>query len=507
MGPKRLEYIMEPGFPCLGWVLCWRRGAPHVVIIHGDRVETRPDFFWEGAWGGAFEHGDFHCSALALGSGGRLSAGRLVVASASHSLERLQSVRSGDRLTISNSLPLLLSFNRLDLDPAHALYDIGLMAFLDGLPSVVCSIPTRQGHEIMVHHCSNLIVSDDLAVEQEEKPGFPNELLNYGAYVDFLTDLSAELTTNAADPARRHAYRPLATVSSGYDSPACAVLARSVGAVDAVTFATSRADFAGGSDSGRMIGERLGLRTHEFDRDDYLGREDHPEAEFLATGTGGEDVVMSVLESVLPGMVLFTGFLGDTVWGLIGPTEPSTRYRMTYPAGASLQEFRLRVGFVHFPVPQSHQRLHPRVRAISRLPEMAPWRRGGGYDRPIPRRMAEDSGVPGDWFGAAKKAITQPFYHGEDLDRVLSPRSAESFRAFCFGRGLLPRPPSLLASKPMRSAVAMARRASWRLPRHRVASWRLLRSFEVSEHPYLVHWATDLMQRRYGRMNAASIDP
>src|SRR5207245_159892 len=39
------------------------------------------------------------------------------------------------------------------------------------------------------------------------------------------------------------------------------------------------------------------------------------------------------------------------------------------------------------------------------FPAMAPWRIGGDYDRPIPRRLAESAGVPRPWFGLKKKAV------------------------------------------------------------------------------------------------------
>ena len=40
-------------------------------------------------------------------------------------------------------------------------------------------------------------------------------------------------------------------------------------------------------------------------------------------------------------------------------------------------------------------------------PEMAPWRLGNGYDRPIPRRILESAGVPRALFGARKKAVVE----------------------------------------------------------------------------------------------------
>ena len=40
---------------------------------------------------------------------------------------------------------------------------------------------------------------------------------------------------------------------------------------------------------------------------------------------------------------------------------------------------------------------------------MAPWRRGGTYDRPIPRRILEEAGIPPRLFGGRKKAIVRTY--------------------------------------------------------------------------------------------------
>src|SRR5256885_14647812 len=37
------------------------------------------------------------------------------------------------------------------------------------------------------------------------------------------------------------------------------------------------------------------------------------------------------------------------------------------------------------------------------------WRRGGTYDRPIPRRILEEAGIPPRLFGGRKKAIVRTY--------------------------------------------------------------------------------------------------
>jgi hypothetical protein len=491
------NYHLELDWPPLAWVLRRSRNSESIDVFHGPGVETRDTFFWEGAWRGSFAQGDFHESDLVLGSGARLSGSRLIICTPSHPLERLHSFRAEGHLTASNSLALLMAFEGLRCETEYPDYDIDMMAFLDGLPSAVSLIPLEAGHRVGLHYCSNLYLDPALDLQEHPKPAIEVRPRTYGDYLSFLQSSTAQLMRNASAGNRDIRYEPLATVSSGYDSPACAVLAREVGCRRAVTFSASRSDFGSDSDSGGRIGELLDLRTEEFDRDQYLGRTDYPEVEFLGVGTGGEDVVMSSLEPALPDTVLFTGFLGDTVWGLSSRTEGSRQYRMTYPAGASLQEFRIRVGFIHFPVPQSHQRLHPWVQRISVSPEMAPWRLGGDYDRPIPRRIAEEAGVPREWFGSSKKAITQPFYQGDDLRKILSPASLESFRQFCERNDLPPRGPATTPWQPKSALARLGWRASWRLPSHRVRIWKFLRTLELTESPFTFQWAVARLRQRY----------
>jgi hypothetical protein len=76
--------------------------------------------------------------------------------------------------------------------------------------------------------------------------------------------------------------------------------------------------------------------------------------------------------------------------------------------------------FIHVPVPMIGARRHTEVSLISRSAEMAPYRIGTDYDRPIPRRVLEDRGVPRSSFGQRKKAASLPLF----LDPTLIPNPA-----------------------------------------------------------------------------------
>ena len=85
------------------------------------------------------------------------------------------------------------------------------------------------------------------------------------------------------------------------------------------------------------------------------------------------------------------------------------------PFGKSLTEFRLRVGFACVPAPVIGGMVPKSIGAITRSSEMAPYSIGGDYDRPIPRRIAEEAGIPRTAFGMKKSATAPNVLNREDL--------------------------------------------------------------------------------------------
>jgi hypothetical protein len=140
------------------------------------------------------------------------------------------------------------------------------------------------------------------------------------------------------------------------------------------------------------------MRVHLFDRLAYLQEPGFPEAEFM--GWGAQEASWA---PYLEGRILFTGFHGDKVWDR--NCEKVTKYIVRGdPSGHNLNAFRLRVGWIHLPVPFLGCTSHPSIHKISTSPEMLPWTLGNRYDRPIPRRLVEEAGVERKQFGIKKRA-------------------------------------------------------------------------------------------------------
>jgi hypothetical protein len=435
-----------PSLPSLAWLAECTAGA--VTLYHGAEVEAGPAFLFEGAWAGFFDQQGFASAATVMGSGAALTDDGVLFVPPSHTLEGLYHHAGSGGFTISNSLVLLLQ--RLGAIPAYDPHGGRRFA------SAVLGIEDYERHlvstdrgpvERLLH--GNLLWRPDGRTEELRKPvlgPFPD----FGTYHDGLRSELAAIFGNAADPARRHRFRPVSTCSSGYDSTACLVLGRELGCDRAVTLTTAR---GGEDDSGAEIAALLGVELQPFERMPRATPEQLNE--FVATGMGGEDVIYSAFGSAVAGSVLLTGFHGDKIWSR--DATPNAVLARGDISGSSMGEFRRRTGFIHAPVPFIGALRHAEIAAISNSAEMAPWAIGGGYDRPIPRRIAEEAGVPRSAFGTAKKAASMLLFRDEEAQPEDSRDQAASLSAL---------PPAERAAIRLRERLFEPRlRAAYRLDR------------------------------------------
>ena len=248
------------------------------------------------------------------------------------------------------------------------------------------------------------------------------------------------------------------------------------------------------------------MTVREFRRTRKSDDRGFGEAEFITSGMGGEDYVLGTLASSCAGRIVVNGFLGGTMWQLnFAPTTTIVRKDCS---GSNMTEPRLRHGFVLLPVPFIGCTHHDQILRISQSPEMAPWRIGGEYDRPIPRRILEERGVPREAFGLVKKGYSICFNYSSvwwsptalaDLKRferrVLSHRRGK-------GRYLVRR----LAQTGVVSSYYLALKVGRKvratsLPRAVVK--RLIPDFPIYEHnnprygSMAFLWALDKVRSRY----------
>jgi hypothetical protein len=387
--------------PLLSWCAELSKGERIVKVLHGPWVETEAQFFVEGVWDGAYELGGFDSSSVFMGSGGKLTDTGVVFSTPCHSLERLHLVQAGRTLIISNSLPFLLQRSGLHLDVRYPDYQQDLWSIHCGLDRAISLVPTAEGCSVRLLYHRNIEINEILEMREEEKEE-PGLWPDFQSYMHYLRNGLSGIKRNASAQQRKVHYELLSTISSGYDSAACAALAKEIGCEDAVTFqdGTARNPRWASSDSGSIVGSTLGMKVEECSLDPSRAVSLVAKSEIAACGDAA-DLKLSALEDRLRGKIFFTGTYGDTIWGRTTP-DPGSKLVRRNPYGTSLGEFRLRVGCLHVVIPFFGATRCSEVVRISNSAEMEPWKLQTDYDRPIPRRILEEKGVSRESFGQHK---------------------------------------------------------------------------------------------------------
>lgn len=508
------RFVRLATLPQLAWCARIQRNHSEVSVWHGASVERAPDdsAFHEGAWSGDYSKHRIDEALTFTGSGARITGDTIRFATATHTLEPIHTMRRDDDLFCSNSLHFLLALADDSIDPRYLYYDADLMSIMFGLRRYVRSIPTAGGRRVRQRYHCNLNVSANLCARLQPKDPVP-EFSRYSEYVSLLTSQTQTVTDNASAPERSVAYAPLATISSGYDSPACATIGRAAGCRNGLTFTSARPGFKDRDDSGAPIARTLGMSITELD---FFAmphqRSDYPEAEFIASGHGGDDTPMMVAEPYLTRKLLYSGYHGDKAWdkNLSHPTPYIVRGD---PSGSSLAEFRFRVGFINFPIVFIGCTRQASIYAISNSSEMRPWSLGTAYDRPIPRRMVEEAGVPRRMFGQSKKAVTMPYQNHSadrdpDMSEVLCDASYSDFCRFIDTHAFRQHRIQHVHFDLMHSMYRVNQRVAWSsklrrmlgplawtVPDHVIIPWKYAKARAVNSLAF--HWAAAKMRNRY----------
>lgn len=425
----RLVATCLDALPPLAWAAALSKGSDAVDLLHGPNLELFPTGFFEGAWDGDFAAAAFAKAANLFGSGGSLSQEGAVFVGPSHTLEPLYIARTPRLSAVSNSLAFLLWRCGLALDPYNFHYGRSFSAIVHGLERTPQEIELEGGTLTLLHH-HNAMLKPDGSFSVLPKTLPPN-FADFGEYRSYLTDVTCAVFRNAEDSRRRFRFKPISTMSSGYDSSASAVIAKSCGCAESISLTTSN---AGKEDSGRAVADALGLRHTEFARMERASGDPMLEAEFLAPGMQGEDIVYSAFGERLKGRILVTGFQGGKIWDR--RKSLGRHIKRSDISGCSLGEFRLRMNFLHLPIPFIGIQRGDDLYAISNMPDMKAYSVPGSYDRPVPRRILEEAGVGRSLFGQAKRGASILLFQGQDR---MSPAARASILDYWKQRGSHPR--------------------------------------------------------------------
>ena len=439
-------YREEDRLPPNAWGLLIK---PRRTTVHAGRgIERGEDFIAEGAWAGPFSAKGALSSPFRCGSGAVIDGKRIVVFGPSHSLDPVYCFVGRGYLAVSNSIHLAIALSKdampRDLGAARKCAETSMAGF-HHYDRILYRTPTG----MMLRLAFGMWTIDPGRLRIAESGpaiGATEDFADFAGYRRLLLKTLRRIIDNARAPERRTPYGDLvATCSSGYDSPACAALARELGCREALTLRTAR---GGGVDSGKPVAESLGLACHEYERFG-AGLEERNEErrdsfldarhllpvhdEFIGSVNTAEDLWLAAFAPHLPGRILFTGFQGGQVWKKGCPSGPTMKRSDT--SGSGVEQFRKRLGFVHVPVPFIGSTNHVRLAALYSAAEMAPYHVPGAYDHPVPRRIAEDAGVPRDLFGQRKSAGSVMVVESGARRQAAFEALVESYRAAIPPRG------------------------------------------------------------------------
>lgn len=408
--PWRLRAERIPKLPLLAWVAQVDRLAGLVTLRHGAKVEVRDTFWIEGVWDGSFAPGVFGETECVFGSGGLLFQDSLRIVPSAATTDYLFVVVRRHSVTVSNSLPLLLASIEDELDLRYWDYAGHCDSILQGLTDYERFLPTRHGfvRRLMVR---NLTISRDTIAESDKRMSPP--FTCFADYRDYLRDRFAACAANARDEARTWPLNIISTQSKGYDSTAVNALAAPFGLDQVFTLphaksyrhlAHQQAETFPDDDGGEICAT-LGLHCTRLDRQAYTKSFDD-EVLYYCALHHNQDVNLKDLARHVSGVsLLLTGTMGE-IWYPLSTLGAKAfldaDLRRWDFSGHGLSEWRLVVGLVHLPMPYIGARRRPEIVAITESAEMNPWRVKGKYDRPIPRRIAEEAGVPRSFFGQSK---------------------------------------------------------------------------------------------------------
>lgn len=424
--PSGSKFTVERSttIPKLAWLA--RQDALGWRFTLGDAVELLSGGFYEGVWDGDYGSTSPAESDAAFGSGMLPGPGASVTfLNPRHPYEHTWVLQNEDVTLVSNSLIFVLEAGGISEDGKllEVLHQtLVQQTYREGRRGVDrARLLAARGDGWRLYR----MVFFDYVIDEHGRvsriwrdPVRPPS--TFSDYAKFLEATVTRLASNGLASERMSKLDPIAAVSRGYDSTAVAALLRHQ---ESVRLLTLDVKVGGRDDGGQEIAAALRKPIVAYQhviaddvpnlRFDFTGSLASEIIEFIATAGVGDDVTFRPFEPALGSTLLMTGVYGDEIWSTRKRLNPglaeSTRF------GKSLTEFRLRVGFAHVPVPVLGARFNKPIKRLSTGRDMRPWSLGGDYDRPIPRRIAEEAGVPRNVFGQEKRATAPLATNHDDL--------------------------------------------------------------------------------------------
>ncbi len=427
----KIVYNINKNLPSLAWLAECNKG--NFKVYHGDRVETRENFWVEGAWNGDFSKGDFETSDWFCGTGGKCVGEKVCFSTPSHINYGLYLAKAEGKIFVSNSLYFLLTKCSYKLDVDYLKYETDFLTITQGIYKYKENIhvlnKNGEQKEVKVFYFRNILVDSENQYSVSVKPAV-QDFTSYENYYSRMISAMQEFATNVKCEMRSASYDFVSTVSKGYDAACCSAIAKQFGCNKAVTF---KDEGHHKDDSGKEIAQKLGYENIiERDSEAYADRIDFVEAEFVSTGELGSTITLCAFDEDFKNNVVITGTYGDVFWDCECVHRNNEFHVKDVTSQLCLAEKRLWLGSIICPIASFGGSAWESIYEISISNEMENWRLHNYYDRPIPRRILEESGVPRNMFGMNKHGAGF-VYRYDSLSRIknrMSKTSAQSFSAY-----------------------------------------------------------------------------
>ena len=420
----KIEFKENKSLPSLSWLAIIDKLMGGVSIIHGSMVECCDSYFVAGVWDGNFEKGGFDTALSFHGTGGIFNDGFITFVTPNHLQESLYSLTQKDNLLISNSLPFLLAYTGNNLDKNYYGYEYDLNSIFFGSERCIKKLRLKES-VVQMHRYCNLKVLPNLSWEELQKP-VKVSFHTFEDYTQKVSEILKRIIDNASDSKRKCQYNLITTVSKGYDASATSALVHDLGCNTALTFSTPEKYV---DDSGVEIAQMLGYKNIiEGDGCAYMNNTDLWEAESASCGDVGCLVAFNTFEQIYKDSILFLGLKGDSIWGK-DEALANRNFDFIKMSIAAEQnpEHYYRNNTIAISVPLILGYEWPSIYEINNSKEMVEYSIGGGYDRPIPRRIVEEKGVPRKAFGFKKHGVGFTYRFQPTLKSVKSKMSSTSY--------------------------------------------------------------------------------
>ncbi|WP_426417006.1 hypothetical protein [Aestuariirhabdus sp. LZHN29] len=407
-----LSRILDERMPPLGWFL--QRHGRSASVTYGAGVEWINGRLVEGVWSESFSEGHPEQSLNLFGSCVCFTGNTILICACTSPLEPIYFCQQSGAFYASNSQVLLLAGLGKRLVPGCTEYAALNQLRTRGLEQVIVQVPVSGGTiNRFIHH--NLLINEsDYEVVEKKRP---NAFRSYTHYKEYLQASLHGCIDNARYQSRHTRYELVTTQSRGYDSTAINALLNKKYPLRAFTCRDSKPigevyrsgkKRVGPSDEGSEIASQLGFECEVIERSDF---ERYPELEIFmnaAVHNNEDRNVLPIFAKVDKPSVLLTGNAGELWYTWRGMEhahyegDADNLLKKGDLGGFGMSEVRLWHNIVHITVPLigAVQRLS--VHDITESEEMSPWRLNNDYDRPIPRRIAEEAGVSRENFGQSK---------------------------------------------------------------------------------------------------------